>query len=128
MISATSVEALNNSSFTLNEFSHQAAKLVRRGSGFVASISGQCELLFGSRAGLSFKWRAIGNGTQTLETFEISQWLDAEPLLKGSILQGEEGELLSWDEQRASINVLLGSLEWQPLVREALMKAYPAEY
>ncbi len=127
MLASISIDHLKASAFTLAAFQHRRPQLTRNGAGFAGSIGGKCGLLFASQVELLFEWRAVGTGVQSLGNYQITQRPDVEPIIAGAILLSGDGAPLSWGEQSGTLAALLDGLEWQPLVREALLRAYPDE-
>lgn len=127
MPASISIDHLKDSAFTLAAFQHRRPQLARSGGGFAGSIGGKCGLRFASQVELSFEWCALGTGAELLGNYQITQRPDVEPVIAGAMLLSHDGAPLSWSEQSATLAELLSSLEWQPLVREALLMAYPDE-
>ncbi|MGO4801222.1 hypothetical protein ACEN2T_18230 [Pseudomonas sp. W22_MBD1_FP4] len=127
MLNSITIDGLKAFPFTITAITHRVPQLTRSGTRFSGVIAGNCVLRFTRDAELAFHWRAEGTGSQSLDTYSITRQLDLEPTYTGPILLGDEGSPMAWSDERKSLVDLLADLEWQPLVRDVLMAAYPNE-
>ena len=127
MLQSMTIDGLKTSPFTLASITHRSPQLTRSGSQFIGVIAGECVLRFAPDGELAFHWRAAGGGSTSLANYNITQQPDRYPVFIGPKLLCVEGEPLAWGEQHYSLVELLDGLEWQPLVREALLAVYPFE-
>jgi hypothetical protein len=128
MFQSMTIDGLKASPFTIAVINHRSPHVAHSGSRFLGVIAGNCVLRFAPGAELAFHWRAEGAGSESLASYTITRQPECVPVFGGALLLGVDGLPLAWDEQPNSLVDLLNGLEWQPLVRNALLAAYPSEF